>query len=532
MALGLTQQVPIDDRHTYDQQFLENNLAILFGGRAAEELVLGHMTTGAGNDIEKATELARKMVCEWGMSEKLGPMTFGKKEEQIFLGRDFTQAAEYSESTAVEIDAELRRIMSRGLPARQEPAEPEPRDPPQDGGGAARAREPRRPRHRRSSRAAAEATASTSAPRAPERPVARGPAMRLRELVGARRRRHVLAPPAASRGADGGDGDRQRHARFLLRRRTVRDDARARSEHARRLLAEGADVLDVGGESTRPGAPPVAAADERARVLPVIAALRGRGRGADLGRHDQGRGRGRCACSRRRHGERRERRTFRREHAAARRAARGRDRAHAHAGDTGDHAGGAALRRRGGGGRARSWRSGRPRRAPPASPPSGSGSIPGSASASAGPTTSRCSPGCERIVALGHPVVIGASRKGFLGEPRRRIRSETASRRPSRRRCWRRREARASSVSTTSAPRGAPSRSPMPRAGRRGRAADMLGLFRDFRWQDVRRHLHHRFRRLPARAADPRHARRADDHRVWSSSWRCIRGRSTSSSTP
>jgi cell division protease FtsH len=111
MALGLTMQVPIDDRHTYDRQFLENNLTILFGGRAAEELILGHMTTGAGNDIEKATELARKMICEWGMSEKLGPMTFGKKEEQIFLGRDFTQAADYSESTAIEIDAEVRRII-------------------------------------------------------------------------------------------------------------------------------------------------------------------------------------------------------------------------------------------------------------------------------------------------------------------------------------------------------------------------------------------------------------------------------------
>jgi cell division protease FtsH len=111
MALGLTQQVPIDDRHTYDKQFLEINLAILFGGRAAEELVLGHTTTGAGNDLEKATELARKMICEWGMSEKLGPMTFGKKEEQIFLGRDFTQKQEYSDTTAVEIDNELRRII-------------------------------------------------------------------------------------------------------------------------------------------------------------------------------------------------------------------------------------------------------------------------------------------------------------------------------------------------------------------------------------------------------------------------------------
>jgi len=111
MALGLTQQLPIDEKHTYPREYLLNNLTILFGGRVAEELVLNHMTTGAGNDIEKATELAHRMVCEWGMSEKLGPMTFGKKEEQIFLGRDFTQQQDYSESTAVEIDAEVRRII-------------------------------------------------------------------------------------------------------------------------------------------------------------------------------------------------------------------------------------------------------------------------------------------------------------------------------------------------------------------------------------------------------------------------------------
>ena len=111
MALGLTQQLPIDEKHTYDKDYLLNNLVILFGGRVAEELVLNHMTTGAGNDIEKATDLAHRMVCEWGMSEKLGPMTFGKKEEEIFLGRDFTQKVDYSESTAIEIDAEVRRII-------------------------------------------------------------------------------------------------------------------------------------------------------------------------------------------------------------------------------------------------------------------------------------------------------------------------------------------------------------------------------------------------------------------------------------
>jgi cell division protease FtsH len=111
MALGLTQQLPMDEKHTYPRDYLLNNLVILFGGRVAEELVLNHMTTGAGNDIEKATDLARRMVCEWGMSEKLGPMTFGKKEEEIFLGRDFTQKVDYSESTAIEIDSEVRRII-------------------------------------------------------------------------------------------------------------------------------------------------------------------------------------------------------------------------------------------------------------------------------------------------------------------------------------------------------------------------------------------------------------------------------------
>ena len=111
MALGVTMQVPLDDRHSYTRDYILNSLAIRFGGRAAEELILGHVTTGAADDIEKATDWARKMVCEWGMSDKLGPMTFGKKEEQIFLGRDFTQLQDYSEHTAVEIDGEVRRTI-------------------------------------------------------------------------------------------------------------------------------------------------------------------------------------------------------------------------------------------------------------------------------------------------------------------------------------------------------------------------------------------------------------------------------------
>src|SRR5262245_60355227 len=114
MALGLTQQLPMDEKHTYSREYLLTNLAILFGGRVAEELALDHMTTGAGNDIEKATDLAHRMVCEWGMSEKLGPMMFGKKEEEIFMGRDIAQIADYSKATAAEIDSEVRRIVQEG----------------------------------------------------------------------------------------------------------------------------------------------------------------------------------------------------------------------------------------------------------------------------------------------------------------------------------------------------------------------------------------------------------------------------------
>lgn len=111
MALGVTQQLPMDDRHTWSRDYIYDRLAIMFGGRVAEELSSGQVTTGAGDDIEKATDLARRMVCEWGMSENLGPITFGKKEEQIFLGRDFTQTKDYSEQTAIEIDSEVRRIL-------------------------------------------------------------------------------------------------------------------------------------------------------------------------------------------------------------------------------------------------------------------------------------------------------------------------------------------------------------------------------------------------------------------------------------
>lgn len=112
MALGITQQLPIDERHTYPKEYLLDNITILLGGRVAEEIVLNHETTGAGNDIERATEIARKMVCEWGMSEKLGPLNYGKKEEHIFLGREITRHRDFSENTAQEIDGELRKIVT------------------------------------------------------------------------------------------------------------------------------------------------------------------------------------------------------------------------------------------------------------------------------------------------------------------------------------------------------------------------------------------------------------------------------------
>jgi cell division protease FtsH len=110
-ALGMTMQLPIEDKHSYSRESLLNRIAVLMGGRAAEEIIFNTMTTGAGNDIERATEIARKMVCEWGMSAKLGPVSFGKKDEQIFLGRDMATHKNYSEATAVEIDEEIRRIV-------------------------------------------------------------------------------------------------------------------------------------------------------------------------------------------------------------------------------------------------------------------------------------------------------------------------------------------------------------------------------------------------------------------------------------
>jgi len=112
MALGLTQQLPTEEKHNWSKEQLESRIAVCMGGRIAEELTFGQITTGAQNDIEQATEMARKMVCEWGMSETLGPLTYGKKEEAIFLGKEFNRHQDYSEATALKIDSEVKRIVS------------------------------------------------------------------------------------------------------------------------------------------------------------------------------------------------------------------------------------------------------------------------------------------------------------------------------------------------------------------------------------------------------------------------------------
>jgi cell division protease FtsH len=111
MALGVTHYLPIDERHTLSKPYLETKLVHMMGGRVAERIKFSELTTGAGNDLEQATSLARKMVCDWGMSEKLGPLTFGKREDEIFLGRDLARRRDYSEATAVDIDTEVRRIV-------------------------------------------------------------------------------------------------------------------------------------------------------------------------------------------------------------------------------------------------------------------------------------------------------------------------------------------------------------------------------------------------------------------------------------
>ena len=153
MALGLTQQLPTDEKHNYSRDYLNDQLAILLGGRIAEEITLGSITTGAGNDLERATELGRRMVCEWGMSDALGPLTFGKKEEQIFLGREIAQRSDYSADTAIRIDHEIKRFVTEAYNRALGDPAGEPREHRDDGRCAVAPRGARRrpgpPHHRR-----------------------------------------------------------------------------------------------------------------------------------------------------------------------------------------------------------------------------------------------------------------------------------------------------------------------------------------------------------------------------------------------
>ena len=126
MALGVTQQLPTEEKHNYTKEQLESRIAVCMGGRIAEDLTFGEISTGAQNDIEQATEMARKMVCEWGMSEALGPLTYGKKEEQIFLGKEFNRHQDYSEATALKIDAEIKRIVTEQYDRAQKTLDREP----------------------------------------------------------------------------------------------------------------------------------------------------------------------------------------------------------------------------------------------------------------------------------------------------------------------------------------------------------------------------------------------------------------------
>ena len=145
MALGVTMQLPVDDKHNYTRDYLNDQIAILLGGRIAEEITMnGSMTTGAGNDLERSTELARKMVCEWGMSDAMGPLTFGKKEEQIFLGREIAQHQDYSEDTAIRIDQELKRFITTNYDRARATLETASRRARPDRRGAAHARSARR----------------------------------------------------------------------------------------------------------------------------------------------------------------------------------------------------------------------------------------------------------------------------------------------------------------------------------------------------------------------------------------------------
>src|SRR5207253_1010759 len=216
MALGLTTMLPIDEKHNYSRDYLRDQICILLGGRIAEEITMASVTTGAGNDLERATDLARKMVCEWGMSDSMGPLTFGKKEEQIFLGREIAQHQDYSEDTALKIDHEVKRFVTEAYNRANE-------------------------------------ILMQHKPRLMEM----ADALLAHETLDAEQVRRTVAGVTPDSFSDGG----------------VLFDRDAAVDAGVRMAEEGAAIIDVGGESTRPGAATVDGAEEHRRVIPVVEAL-------------------------------------------------------------------------------------------------------------------------------------------------------------------------------------------------------------------------------------------------------------------
>ena len=290
MALGLTMSLPTDEKHNYSKNYLVDQIGILLGGRIAEEITTGNITTGAGNDLERATDLARRMVCEWGMSEAMGPLTFGKKEEQIFLGREIAQHTDYSEDTALKIDA-------RSEAHRQRPVRCAARRSSRSTSSGCRTLPTRCSRARSSTpiRSAAWPTAIRSTTRRPlncRRPMPR----RRRRRNGRRSFRRWSRSASRSRrsdrraaavvhransgpGASGarpahfGDGRDQRHARFLFGRRQGARSARRRATSRRRWKPPAPTSSTSAPNRRGPARRPVGAAEELARIEPALTAI-------------------------------------------------------------------------------------------------------------------------------------------------------------------------------------------------------------------------------------------------------------------
>ena len=305
-ALGVTMFLPEGDRYSISKQRLESQISSLFGGRIAEELIFGAepVTTGAPNDIERATEIARNMVTKWGLSDRLGPLTYSEDEGEVFLGRSVTQHKNVSDETAHVIDEEIRIIIDRNYRRSEqllrehldklhamadalikyETIDAEQIDDIMAGRAAARAGGFE---HR------CQEPPATGSPVNLDKDVGRVKSRSAGRPSSTERRTLTLAPllpvqrkrgfywsfsamlmNCAGKLLDltpaGGHGGVERHPRFLLRRRALPASLDAALRRAEAMVAEGAAIIDVGGESTRPGAPPVSVQEELDRVLPVI----------------------------------------------------------------------------------------------------------------------------------------------------------------------------------------------------------------------------------------------------------------------